>query len=43
VAKTPLATECPVLHLLLGPLHLNLLGLIADLNKVECRPKPPHC
>jgi hypothetical protein len=34
-AKTPLATECPVLHLVLGPLHLNLLGLIADLNKVD--------
>lgn len=29
------ATECPVLHLVLGPLHLNLLGLIADLNKVD--------
>jgi hypothetical protein len=26
--------ECPVLHLVLGPLHLELLGLIADLNKV---------
>lgn len=24
-----------VLHLVLGPLHLNLLGLIADLNKVD--------
>jgi hypothetical protein len=34
-AKTPLAAECPVLHLVLGPLHLNLLGLIADLNKVD--------
>jgi hypothetical protein len=34
-AKNALATECPVLHLVLGPLHLNLLGLIADLNKVD--------
>jgi hypothetical protein len=29
-----LAEECPVLHLVLGPVHLELLGLIADLNKV---------
>jgi hypothetical protein len=29
-----LADECPVLHLVLGPVHLELLGLIADLNKV---------
>jgi hypothetical protein len=28
------ATDCQVLHLILGPLHLDLLGLIADLNKV---------
>jgi hypothetical protein len=28
------ADECPVLHLVLGPVHLELLGLIADLNKV---------
>jgi hypothetical protein len=28
------ATECPVLHLILGPLHLDLLGLIVDLNQV---------
>jgi hypothetical protein len=26
--------ECPVLHLVLGPHHLDLLGLIVDLNKV---------
>jgi hypothetical protein len=26
--------ECAVLHLILGPLHLELLGLIADLNKI---------
>jgi hypothetical protein len=27
--------ECPVLHLILGPLHLDLLGLIVDLNQVQ--------
>jgi hypothetical protein len=27
--------ECDVLHLILGPLHLDLLGLIVDLNKIE--------
>jgi hypothetical protein len=26
--------NCPVLHLVLGPLHLDLLGLIVDLNKI---------
>jgi hypothetical protein len=26
--------DCQVLHLILGPLHLDLLGLIVDLNKV---------
>jgi hypothetical protein len=26
--------NCPVLNLVLGPLHLDLLGLIVDLNKV---------
>jgi len=26
---------CPVLDLALGPLHLNLLGLIVDLNRVH--------
>lgn len=26
--------ECEVLHLVLGPLHLDLLGLVVDLNKV---------
>ena len=25
---------CPVLHLNLGPLHLDLLGLVVDLNNV---------
>lgn len=29
------AVECNVLHLILGPLHLDLLGLIVDLNKIE--------
>jgi hypothetical protein len=28
------AANCPVLHLILGPLHLDLLGLIVDLNKI---------
>jgi hypothetical protein len=26
---------CPILNLVLGPLHLNLLGLIIDLNEVH--------
>jgi hypothetical protein len=26
---------CPVLNLVLGPLHLNLLGLVVDLNQVH--------
>lgn len=26
--------ECQVLHLILGPVHLDLLGLVLDLNKV---------
>jgi hypothetical protein len=26
--------ECAVLHLVLGPLHLELLGLVADLNQI---------
>src|SRR5256885_1358849 len=29
------ATTCQVLTLVLGPLHLNLLGLVVDLNKVS--------
>ena len=32
-AVTPPAT-CPILNLVLGPLHLNLLGLQVDLNQV---------
>jgi hypothetical protein len=27
--------ECEVLHLILGPLHLELLGLIVDLNQID--------
>lgn len=29
------AAGCPILHLVLGPLHLNLLGLHVDLNQVD--------
>jgi hypothetical protein len=29
-----MADECAVLHLILGPLHLDLLGLVVDLNKI---------
>jgi len=34
--RTPAQTvaNCQVLHLILGPLHLDVLGLIVDLNKV---------
>jgi hypothetical protein len=28
------APECAVLHLVLGPVHLDLLGLVVDLNKI---------
>jgi hypothetical protein len=28
------AAACPILHLVLGPLHLNLLGLHVNLNQV---------
>lgn len=31
------ATSCPVLSLILGPLHLELLGLVVDLNQVKLR------
>lgn len=27
--------SCDILHLTLGPLHLNLLGLVVDLNQIE--------
>lgn len=33
-AATPAATSCPILHLVLGPLDLNLLGLKVHLNRV---------
>jgi len=29
------AVSCPVLDLILGPLNLNLLGLVVDLNQVH--------
>jgi hypothetical protein len=33
--RTPQQEEnCEVPHLILGPLHLDLLGLIVDLNKI---------
>jgi len=34
-ATTAAAGECPVLDLILGPLNLDLLGLVVDLNKVH--------
>jgi len=35
-ARSSLPTnDCAVLDLILGPLHLDLLGLIVDLNKVQ--------
>ena len=33
-ATTSQAVACPVLNLILGPLNLNLLGLVVDLNRV---------
>lgn len=32
---TQAGATCPVLDLVLGPLHLNLLGLVVDLNQVH--------
>ena len=32
---TSQVTPCPVLNLVLGPLHLDLLGLVVDLNQVN--------
>lgn len=29
------AAVCPILNLTLGPLHLDLLGLVVDLNRVH--------
>lgn len=34
LAAPAAAGQCPVLNLVLGPLHLNLLGLVVDLNQV---------
>ena len=34
-AKTAQAQTCKILDLVLGPLHLNLLGLVIDLNQVH--------
>jgi hypothetical protein len=34
-AQTAQATTCPILELTLGPLHLDLLGLVVDLNRVH--------
>jgi hypothetical protein len=36
MAVAPISTQavCDVLHLVLGPLHLDLLGLVVDLNRV---------
>jgi hypothetical protein len=34
-AKSAQAATCSVLDLVLGPLHLNLLGLVIDLNQVH--------
>lgn len=34
-AAAPAATSCRVLNLVLGPLHLNLLGLVVNLNRVH--------
>lgn len=33
--QTATGAVCPILNLLLGPLHLDLLGLIVDLNQVH--------
>ena len=32
--QAPMVDECHVVHLILGPVHLDLLGLVADLNKI---------
>ena len=34
MAQAP-AQTCPILDLTLGPLHLDLLGLVVDLNQVH--------
>jgi hypothetical protein len=33
--KAVAAAVCPILNLTLGPLHLDLLGLVVDLNRVH--------
>jgi hypothetical protein len=35
LAVTPVQATCPILDLVLGPLHLDLLGLVVDLNQVH--------
>jgi hypothetical protein len=35
IAPLQATDECQVLHLILGPLHLDLLGLVVDLNKID--------
>lgn len=35
VPVTDATGSCPILALTLGPLHLNLLGLVVDLNQVN--------
>jgi hypothetical protein len=35
VQTSAVVPTCPVLNLILGPLHLDLLGLVVDLNKVN--------
>ncbi len=35
VPVTAASGTCPVLSLTLGPLHLNLLGLVVDLNQIN--------
>jgi hypothetical protein len=34
VAVQQITATCDILHLVLGPLHLDLLGLVVDLNQV---------
>jgi hypothetical protein len=34
-ATTPSGGQCPVLNVILGPLNLDLLGLVVQLNKVQ--------
>ena len=34
-AQAPATPTCSILDLVLGPLHLDLLGLVVDLNQVH--------